>query len=150
MLNKYVVYGLLALILVVVSIGTFGFGGQTANLGAEGDTNMTNLVLSGELNFDSGTDGLGGIICGTKTGWDPLVLTSLTNTSSTATTTVTVTGATVSAATTCIASNNGTSTVGTTASCQITSAGVATYSLTTSGEVDYGGLDLKACAVTTQ
>lgn len=45
-MKNYFIFGLLAAILVVA---LFGSPFSTTNLGAEGDTNLTNLVLSGDL-----------------------------------------------------------------------------------------------------
>ncbi len=84
-MNKYIVYGLLAAILVVALLG---LRGTMQPLGAEGDTNLTNLVLSGNLSFGS----TGGRIASSYTGTATHNPPSLTW-QSLATTTVTVTGA---------------------------------------------------------
>lgn len=50
-MNKYIVYGLLAAILVV---SLLCLRGTTVQLGAEGDTNLTNLVIDGTLAVGGG------------------------------------------------------------------------------------------------
>ncbi len=78
-MNKYIVYGLLAAILVVALLG---LRGTTVQLGAEGDTNLTNLVLSGPFTTTAnivqsaaGTTSIGGglaidYVYATTTAWD--------------------------------------------------------------------------------